>query len=122
VRFSNAAQYHCLVCLRYILALHTYLTSFMHRTQPLVDIESKQTATIEEFNKKWEEGEFEGWTDVNQRPQVDGTVEGIWCAACKYSIICYTPLFYPLPRPKDVFKANRLRCPSHLEKAYQSYF
>jgi hypothetical protein len=94
----------------------------MRRTQPLVDIDSKQVTVIEEFNRKWDEGEFEGWTDVNQKPQVDGSVEGIWCAACKYSIICYTLLFYPHPRPKDVFKTNRLRRPSHLEKAYQSYF
>ena len=96
------------MCLRYILALNNYLTSFMRRTQPLVDIDSKQTATIEEFNRKWDEGEFEGWADVNQKAQVDGTVEGIWCAACKCSITCNTSLFYPLLRPKDVFKTNRL--------------
>ena len=84
------------MCLRYILALHTYLTSFMRRTRPLVDVDSKQTATIEEFNRKWDEGEFEGWADVSQKAQVDGSVEGIWCTACKYSITCYTSLFYPL--------------------------
>jgi hypothetical protein len=38
--------------LRYIGALHIYLKSFMRRTQPLVDIDSKQTAAIGEFEKK----------------------------------------------------------------------
>ena len=87
------------MCLGYILALQTYLTSFMRRTQPLVDVDSKQTAVIEEFNKKWEAGELEGWADVNQKAQVDGSREGIWCAACKHSIIRYA---HSLP----VFKAK----------------
>src|SRR5258708_32504838 len=91
----------------------------MRRTQPLVDIDSRQTAEIEEFNKKWDEGEYESWADV--KAQVDSSGEGIWCAACKYSIICYASSFYPFSRPKDVFKTNRLRCPSHLKKTYQSY-
>ena len=55
----------------------------MRRTQPLVDIESKQTSTIEEFDKKWEADEIDGWTaDGSQKAQVDGSGEGIWCTAC----------------------------------------
>ena len=78
---------------RYILALHSYLTSFMRRTQPLVDVDSKQASTIEEFDKKWEADEVEGWVDVIQKVQVDGNGEGIWCAACKHSVICYASCF-----------------------------
>ncbi len=63
----------------------------MRRTQPLVDIDSRQTAEIEEFNKKWDEGEYESWADV--KAQVDSSGEGIWCAACKYSIIVTRHLF-----------------------------
>jgi len=55
----------------------------MRRTQPLLDTESKQTATIEEFNKMWEAGELDGWTDVGQKAQADGNGEGIWCTACQ---------------------------------------
>jgi splicing factor 3A subunit 3 len=73
------------MCPRYIGVLHAYLTSFVRRTQPLLDIESKQTATIEEFDKKWEADELDGWTDGGQKAQVDGSGEGIWCTACKYS-------------------------------------
>jgi len=67
----------------YIGALHTYLTSFMRRTQPLVDIDSKQTAAIEEFEKKWEANELEGWTEASPKAQADGSGEGIWCTACQ---------------------------------------
>jgi len=65
----------------------------MRRTQPLVDVDLKQTAAIEEFNKKWDAGELEGWADVNQKVQLDGSGEGIWCAACKYSVIRYASCF-----------------------------
>jgi hypothetical protein len=93
----------------------------MRRTQPLADVDSKQTAAIEEFNKKWEAGELEGWADVNQKTQVDGSGEGIWCAACKPFRNSLCVALYLFPRPKDVFKTNRLRCSSHLEKTYQIY-
>jgi splicing factor 3A subunit 3 len=73
----------CSICPRYIGALHTYLTSFMRRMQPLVDIDSKQTAAIEEFEKKWEASELEGWTEASPKVQADGSGEGIWCTACK---------------------------------------
>ena len=72
----------------------------MRRTQPLVDIDSKQASTIEEFDKKWEADELEGWVDVIQKAQVDGNGEGIWCSACKHSVI---RLHHVLP----VFKAKR---------------
>ena len=65
----------------------------MRRTQPLVDIDSKQTTTIEEFDKKWEADELEGWVDVIQKAQVDGSGEGIWCAACKHPVIRYATCF-----------------------------
>src|SRR5712675_860991 len=69
----------CSTCFRYIHALHSYLLSFMRRTQPLLDVDSKQTTAMEEFEKKWEAGELEGWADATQKAQVDGSVDGIWC-------------------------------------------
>jgi len=116
-----SVPFACSVCSRYIGALHTYLTSFMRRTQPLVDIDSKETAAIEEFEKKWEANELEGWTDASPKAQADGSEEGIWCTACKYSIVSLRVLFYPFARPKDVLQTDRVRCPSHLKKAHQSY-
>jgi splicing factor 3A subunit 3 len=103
---------------RYVRALHSYLKSFMRRTQPLVDMDAKETAAIEEFEKKWEADELEGWTDATPKVQIDGSGEGIWCTACKYSTISSRVLFYPFARPKDVFETNCIRCPSHLKKAY----
>ncbi|KAI0306834.1 hypothetical protein B0F90DRAFT_1682728 [Multifurca ochricompacta] len=67
----------------YISALQNYLTSFIRRTQPLVDIDSKRTAMIEEFNKKWEADELEGWVDAGQKAPADASEEGIWCTACQ---------------------------------------
>jgi hypothetical protein len=93
----------------------------MRRTQPLVDIDSRQTAAIKEFETKWEADELEGWTDASPKVQTDGSGEGIWCTACKYSIISLRVLFYPFSRPKDVLETDRVRCPSHLKKAHQSY-
>jgi len=67
----------------YIGALHTYLTSFIRRTQPLLDINSKQTATVEEFDLKWDAGELEGWIEESHKAPPDGSGEGIWCTACQ---------------------------------------
>ncbi|THH19917.1 hypothetical protein EW146_g1362 [Bondarzewia mesenterica] len=70
----------------YIRSLHTYLMSFIHRTQPLVDVDSRQRAVEADFDKKWEAGEIEGWLETNQRSaQVNGngSSEGIWCSACQ---------------------------------------
>ncbi|KAI0265788.1 RNA splicing factor PRP9 [Gloeopeniophorella convolvens] len=66
----------------YIGALNSYLTSFMRRTQPLVDIDSKQVADVEEFGKLWEAGEVEDWTEA-PRAQPSENGEGIWCTACQ---------------------------------------
>ena len=73
----------CFMSPRYIGALHSYLTSFIRRTQPLLDIDSKQAETVEEFDIKWDAGELEGWTDESQKAPPDDSGEGIWCTACE---------------------------------------
>ena len=72
----------------YILALQGYLTSFLRRSQPLVDYESQRTEQEAEFEKKWEAGEVSGWEDqAAPKAEPNGDREGIWCAACKlYSL------------------------------------
>ncbi|KAI6003673.1 hypothetical protein EDD15DRAFT_2455413 [Pisolithus albus] len=46
----------------YIHMLHDYLLSFMKKTQPLIDVDSKLQEQDSEFQKKWEAGEFsEDW-------------------------------------------------------------
>jgi splicing factor 3A subunit 3 len=79
---------------RYTGALHTYLTSFIRRTQPLLDVDSKHAATVEEFDIKWDAGELEGWTEEDQKAPPDGSVEGIWCTACEYSTTIWRLPFY----------------------------
>ena len=76
-----------MLLLRYIHSLHTYLTSFMRRTQPLVDTESDLKDTAAEFDKKWEAVEIEGWSEISPRSAQangNGSSEGIWCTACTY--------------------------------------
>ncbi|KIJ20345.1 hypothetical protein PAXINDRAFT_67513 [Paxillus involutus ATCC 200175] len=69
----------------YIQNLHDYLLSFLKRTQPLVDIDSKHREARAEFLKKWEAGELDGdWeAQSNQRVASSEEVEGIWCSACQ---------------------------------------
>lgn len=67
----------------YIAALHSYLVSFLKRTRPLEDVESSMTESELDFIKLWDEGKMEEWFDKKDGEPVDGTTEGIWCAACQ---------------------------------------
>jgi hypothetical protein len=102
---------------RYVGALHTYLKSFMGRTQPLVDIDSKQTAAIEEFSKKWEANELEGWTEASPKAPADGSVEGIWCTACTCSHNFVTRLVLPVCKAKRCTRNKRYTMPISLLKS-----
>ncbi|CAG7848852.1 Splicing factor 3A subunit 3 AltName: Full=Protein noisette [Serendipita indica DSM 11827] len=66
----------------YLSGLYTYLLSFSKRTQPLVDVESLQRRSEEEFASLWEEGKVPGW---ESKPQAQSTEGEIWCAACQRS-------------------------------------
>lgn len=67
--------------------MHSYVLSFTKRAQPLVDIETLQREAEEQFDRQWEAGEIEGWEDTRQSKQAaDGEGEGIWCAACEWSL------------------------------------
>ena len=67
--YSSTLIVSCLIPPRHIGALHTYLTSFIHCTQPLLDINLKQTATVEEFDLKWDADELEGWIEKESTSQ-----------------------------------------------------
>ena len=68
----------------YIKTLHGYLTSFLRRSQPLVDHESQRVEQEADFEKKWEAGEIDGWEDqVAPKAESNGSQDGIWCSACK---------------------------------------
>ncbi|KAF9006533.1 hypothetical protein BDQ17DRAFT_1389338 [Cyathus striatus] len=71
---------------KYIKDLHTYLLSFVKRTQPLVDTDSRQKEAVDEFEKKWEAKEILGWEEEAgpKGAQANGDISaGIWCAACQ---------------------------------------
>ena len=89
----------------------------MRRTQPLVDIDSKQTAAIEEFEKKWEANEFEGWTDASPKAQADGSGEGIWCTACKYSIVSLRCPILPVCKAKSCTRNRPCTMPISPQKS-----
>ena len=78
------------MCHSYIKILHGYLTSFLRRSQPLVDYESQRTEQEVDFEKKWEAGEIDGWED-QVAPKIDSSdkKDGIWCSACKQFIQIY---------------------------------
>ncbi|KDQ64343.1 hypothetical protein JAAARDRAFT_52300 [Jaapia argillacea MUCL 33604] len=70
----------------YIKALHSYLLSFLKRSQPLADVDSQQEQAHAEFQKKWEAGEVEDWeppTSVKVTVDSNGPESGIWCSACQ---------------------------------------
>jgi splicing factor 3A subunit 3 len=88
--------------------------SFTKRTQPLVDVDTKQREADAEFDTKWEAGEITGWEESNTKAQAvtNGTNAGIWCSACKYFLSRnnnYADLHFDL-RPKELLQANCLRC------------
>ncbi|KAF8969490.1 hypothetical protein BDZ97DRAFT_1795888 [Flammula alnicola] len=69
----------------YIKNLHSYLFSFTKKTQPLVDVDTRQRAAAAEFDKKWEADEIPGWGDSSEsKSQANGSENsGIWCSACQ---------------------------------------
>ncbi|KAF4619400.1 hypothetical protein D9613_005125 [Agrocybe pediades] len=70
----------------YIKNLHSYLLSFVKKTQPLVDVESQQRSAAAEFDKKWDNHDLEGWEDSSpeSKSQTNGDESaGIWCSACQ---------------------------------------
>ncbi|KAH7930710.1 hypothetical protein BV22DRAFT_1000132 [Leucogyrophana mollusca] len=72
----------------YIQNLHDYLLSFLKRTQPLVDTQSKHRDAEAEFDSKWEAGDFGDWEESKtgkHNLKANGTGEGIWCSACQKS-------------------------------------
>ncbi|RXW21954.1 hypothetical protein EST38_g3923 [Candolleomyces aberdarensis] len=66
----------------YIKELHSYLLSFVKKSQPLHDVESEQKRADEEFKKKWDANEIAGWEAEKPKTDANGGA-GIWCAACQ---------------------------------------
>lgn len=67
----------------YIKNLSSYLLSFTKKTQPLVDIDTRQQEATADFDKRWDALEIPGWEDVDPKSQANGNENmGIWCGAC----------------------------------------
>lgn len=75
-------QLFSLMAFRYIRNLHSYLLSFMKKTRPLEDVDSRQRDAAVDFDKKWEAGDFSDWDYPEHIPQPNGE-SSIWCGACK---------------------------------------
>lgn len=68
----------------YIKDLHTYLVSFLKKSQPLHDVDSELHRADEEFKRKWDAGDIQGWEDAANASKSDTNGSaGIWCAACQ---------------------------------------
>jgi len=96
------------VRLSYIRNLHDYLLSFLKRTQPLIDIDSKHREDEAEFQKKWEAGEFgPDWEDQSSMRVPSEEAGGIWCSACEL-LPCWRRMYAYLidHRSKKLLQAN----------------
>lgn len=47
----------------YLVELREYLTGFLHRTKPLLDVEAQLSKARETFATDWEAGSAPGWAD-----------------------------------------------------------
>lgn len=74
----------------------------MKRAQPLVDVEGQQREAEADFNQKWDAGEFEDWRE-NQPSEMNGSGEGIWCAACAFTSI----FSFHSHRPDNSFQVKK---------------
>ena len=73
--------------LRYLEALLDYLKSFYRRAFPLKDMDSELEGVMADFNKKWEKGQIEGWSEIT--PASASQDAGIWCDACECSLFVF---------------------------------
>ena len=107
--------------LSYIRNLHDYLLSFLKRTQPLVDIDSKHQEDEAEFQKKWEAGEFDAdWEDQSSKRVPSQEAGGVWCSACELLIRWRYAYIHSIDhRSKKLLQANGVRRTFDLEKACQ---
>ncbi|ESK94462.1 rna splicing factor prp9 [Moniliophthora roreri MCA 2997] len=67
----------------YIRGLHTYLLSFIKKTQPLLDVGTLQNEARVEFEKRWDAGELKEWEDGSDKKAQNDAPSGIWCSACQ---------------------------------------
>lgn len=77
---------------KYLTALLSYLSGFYERTTPLGDLDQVLKDADTTFASKWEKSEVPGWkqaevTEENTGEGEKKESEGIWCAACKFSIL-----------------------------------
>lgn len=79
----------------HVQSLNSYFLDFLRRTHPLEmgSIESALKPVEEEFERDWKEGKVDGWQKKSIAAGVGsngaeggGGGEGIWCAACEYSV------------------------------------
>lgn len=45
----------------YLIAMLDYLYHYLERVKPLLNIESELAVAVREFERKWAEGQFQGW-------------------------------------------------------------
>ncbi|GAA6008968.1 hypothetical protein JCM10207_004045 [Rhodosporidiobolus poonsookiae] len=70
---------------KYLTNLLSYLSDFYERVVPLGDLDEVLKAADEEFAKRWEAGQVEGWAKQAEEAEEKKDGEGIWCAACQKS-------------------------------------
>ena len=69
---------------KYIQALLEYLKLFYRRAFPLKDLDTELQTAVDEFVKKWEKGQVDGWSEAKTNGALQET-EGIWCHACGFN-------------------------------------
>lgn len=74
----------------YLTNLSQYLSSFLHKTRPLEDVDAIEEACLAKFDSDWESGSVIGWESKETAlygPHTTKTEQGkgIWCDACQRS-------------------------------------
>lgn len=115
----------------YVTSLRTYLSSFLHKSRPLEDMDAPETHAAEFFESNWERGTVPGWEDKEEALFGDKSLdkdpsEGIWCDACQRHYAKQTVYDAHLSSTKHKKLEERLRngelrpqAPKHVDTALE---
>ena len=70
----------------YLVSVCQYLSSFLHKTRPLEDMDEIESTVLAQFEQDWEQGTVPGWEGretVLFGAKVQPAEAGIWCPACQ---------------------------------------
>ncbi|KAL4399087.1 Pre-mRNA-splicing factor Sap61 [Malassezia pachydermatis] len=98
---------------KYLASLCQYLSTFLHKTRPLEDMDIVESQVLEQFEVQWDQGAVPGWE--SKEAVLFGTTsdaaegQGIWCDACQRFYAKQTVYDAHLTSNKHVKAADRMQ-------------